>query len=322
MRPSLSNVSRVFAGLLVLAATSSAAGCGQSGVMLFEPATRCPMYAACGDCLADTGCGWCASTVRCVAHDAACTSFGSSCGSPVPDAARTDAGSAAACADARACGSCTATAACGWCGSTSRCLEGDSIGPTSGSCSTGWAYFPSECTTTARDAGPPPPRDHDVYCGSAGGGTAASAFCRCDPLDANTGTVRYSGSDCAEHPSSPAFCCAGPGYPGSGTATCECHYSLQWICTASGTNICDCAYYVRDLPGHITTCDDAPGPDGYPWLCCRTTYGSCRCFNTSGGTAHCGSGDTVVHDCVTPAVIAPTSCPSGTTSTATCSRGL
>jgi MYXO-CTERM domain-containing protein len=71
---------------------------------------------------------------------------------PRPDAGVTppfDAGTPTdPCNAITSCGECTPQATCGWCSSTRRCMTGVVAGPTVGSCPSGWAPFPMNCTTT------------------------------------------------------------------------------------------------------------------------------------------------------------------------------
>ena len=50
----------------------------------------------------------------------------------------------AACSSALACTSCTVQSGCGWCAATVACVAGNSLGPTTGSCTQGWAYNTSQ----------------------------------------------------------------------------------------------------------------------------------------------------------------------------------
>ena len=57
--------------------------------------------------------------------------------------------SPADCASFTTCGDCTPTPGCGWCGATSACMNGDTDGPTSGTCASDWAWVASECPCPA-----------------------------------------------------------------------------------------------------------------------------------------------------------------------------
>ncbi len=54
------------------------------------------------------------------------------------------------------CGECTPQATCGWCTSTRRCMTGEVSGPTVGTCPSGWAPFPMNCSTPQVDSGVAP----------------------------------------------------------------------------------------------------------------------------------------------------------------------
>ena len=69
------------------------------------------------------------------------------------------------CANLNSCNGCTGNNGCGWCSGSSTCMAGDSSGPTSGSCSRGWAADLTACTTTAPNPDDPCSQFSSTGCG-------------------------------------------------------------------------------------------------------------------------------------------------------------
>ncbi len=137
-----------------------------------------------------------------------------------------------------------------------------------------------------------------------------------------SGTPSYEGPGCDGGFGTDQFCCEDPGFPESGGG-CRCYDDTgpNWRCTAYSADFCDCSF--QDSAAGGTTCDDLPGPNGVPWLCCANAVDNqCYCYENSFGDT-CGN-DTPVSNCAaipsgwqTP----PQSCPGGTTPVLECSPG-
>jgi hypothetical protein len=52
------------------------------------------------------------------------------------------------CGLATNCADCTYGYNCGWCGATGMCVPGADMGPTNGTCASGWAWYQSDCPAT------------------------------------------------------------------------------------------------------------------------------------------------------------------------------
>jgi MYXO-CTERM domain-containing protein len=78
------------------------------------------------------------------------------------------------------CDACTPYDGCGFCGATSACVSGTETGPVSGSCASGYVWYPADCTTdpggTAR-FGDPCASPTDCGSGSLCVSDGTSAFC-------------------------------------------------------------------------------------------------------------------------------------------------
>lgn len=75
-------------------------------------------------------------------------------GVSIPDAGVVDAGSTSdPCNRYTSCSGCTPVNGCGWCSASNRCVSSTSSGPIAGSCSGGFRWLPSECSSTPVDAG-------------------------------------------------------------------------------------------------------------------------------------------------------------------------
>jgi hypothetical protein len=85
------------------------------------------------------------------------------------------------------CATCTPNNNCGWCAGNGQCMTGTQTGPTMGSCSGGYVWFPNDCNMmTGTDAGPSgtgrfgDPCTTPTDCGSGGlcvGNGMGTAFC-------------------------------------------------------------------------------------------------------------------------------------------------
>jgi hypothetical protein len=147
-------------------------------------------------------------------------------------------------------------------------------------------------------------------------------FCSCSST-AGSGTPAYAGVACNAAPGTySSLCCAADGYPNGGT--CDCYVAGSWNCWnfPNGTD-CGCSLSARP-PGTAvaTECNNSPGPDGLPWVCCADAI-SCSCQEHVSG---CGPGQSVVTDCLAGAAalgvaLPPAGCPSGTTLVSDCSTG-
>jgi MYXO-CTERM domain-containing protein len=82
-------------------------------------------------------------------------------GGPVPDAG-TPPPPTDRCAALTSCGGCTPYDGCGWCGASGRCMSGTASGPTGATCSGGWVWLPSDCSSTP----PPDPCSRNTTCGT------------------------------------------------------------------------------------------------------------------------------------------------------------
>ncbi len=51
------------------------------------------------------------------------------------------------------CGDCTPNAGCGFCTATSQCVSGTQTGPSSGTCASGYVWYPADCTASAPGTG-------------------------------------------------------------------------------------------------------------------------------------------------------------------------
>jgi len=117
---------------------------GISVPIVITVATECAARTECGACALD-GCGWCASSGRCVEGTSDGPSDGSCGGSdwmPVQGACL------GACAARTDCASCTATLGCGWCdGAGCTRLSGDYFGAADGSCpEDAWHAWSGTCS--------------------------------------------------------------------------------------------------------------------------------------------------------------------------------
>ncbi len=78
------------------------------------------------------------------------------------------------------CDSCTPHGGCGFCGATSRCVSGTSTAPRTGSCASGYVWYPMDCTTTTGGTGrfgDPCTSPTDCGSGSLCVSDGSSAFC-------------------------------------------------------------------------------------------------------------------------------------------------
>jgi len=152
-----------------------------------EPEDPCTQYTSCAGCTPVNGCGWCGATNRCVSSTqtgpvaGSCASgfawFPQQCTTTPPP---TDAGPATdRCAQFSAsCGACTPNGGCGWCGATSRCVSSTQMGPISGTCASGFAWFPQDCTAGMASFGEPCRTLQDCNGGGiCAGSSSVSAFC-------------------------------------------------------------------------------------------------------------------------------------------------
>lgn len=133
-------------------------------------------------------------------------------------------------------------------------------------------------------------KDHVVTC--TGVGHVNPTWCTCTG-DANGGKTKIVGS-CTKDPSfAPMTCCADAGFPDAGS--CSCFLSQAWRCLAFSGE-CSCSYYWdKDAVQYTTTvCDAVPEPNGTPWRCCKSKFGSCGC--KANGPA-CAADETEVKDC-------------------------
>ena len=121
-----------------------------------NPGDPCSRYTSCAGCAPINNCGWCGATNQCVTSTASGPVGGScsagfvwdprSCTTTPP----TDSGSTSSdpCATNATCGTCTPAANCGWCNGSAQCMTGNAggTGPATGTCASGWAWQPSECS--------------------------------------------------------------------------------------------------------------------------------------------------------------------------------
>jgi hypothetical protein len=148
------------------------------------------------------------------------------------------------------------------------------------------------------------------------------AECSCIS-NCGTGAATYEGVGCKGGFGSNQFCCADAGYPGGG-GSCRCWDDVgpNWTCTTLSADWCDCSYG-NSAPGG-GACDNVPGPNGIPWLCCASAPGGwCSCFENSFGDS-CEGDQVEVANCASPPAgwqSPPQSCPGGTTPVQECSPG-
>lgn len=82
------------------------------------------------------------------------------------------------CAQFTSCAGCTPVNGCGWCGATNRCVSSTQMGPVSGSCASGFAWLPQECSAGMASFGEPCRTLQD--CNGGGicvGSTTVMPFC-------------------------------------------------------------------------------------------------------------------------------------------------
>lgn len=82
-------------------------------------------HSTCGDCAADSRCGWCASTQTC--------SEGNTTGPFAGTCQAWDHGTCP-CASSTDCSSCNLDSRCGWCATSQTCVRGNSSSPVFGTC--------------------------------------------------------------------------------------------------------------------------------------------------------------------------------------------
>jgi MYXO-CTERM domain-containing protein len=151
-----------------------------------QPDDPCAQFTSCAGCTPVNGCGWCGATGRCVSSTqtgpvaGSCASgfawFPQQCTTTPPP---TDAGPATdPCTRNTSCGACTPVNGCGWCGATNRCVTSTPTGPVSGTCASGFAWQPQECTAGMASFGEPCRTLQD--CNGGGicvGSTTVMPFC-------------------------------------------------------------------------------------------------------------------------------------------------
>ena len=157
----------------------------------------CSRYTSCAGCTPVNGCGWCGASNSCVSSTqtgptrGACASgfawLPQECttATPTPDAGTTT----DPCNRFTSCAGCTPINGCGWCGASNTCVSSTQTGPTRGTCASGFAWLPQECTTATADAGTTP----------VGGTAAFGEPCR-SPADCASGGI------CVSSATSGAFC--------------------------------------------------------------------------------------------------------------------
>lgn len=162
-----------------------------------------------------------------------------------------------------------------------------------------------------------PVKDHVVDCSAVG--HTDPLWCTCT-TDKNTGPTKVTGS-CVKDPSfAPMTCCADSAYPSSGA--CECYLSQAWRCLSFDSTSCSCDYFwAADAVQYTTTvCDAVPEPNGTPWRCCATKYGTCECKQNG---AACAVGEKEVSDCASDVKIGLSpfkGCATGQTQVSGCSN--
>lgn len=139
-----------------------------------------------------------------------------------------------------------------------------------------------------------------------------------------SGEPEYEGVSCDGGFGSGSFCCAEPGFPGAGNG-CSCYdqQGPNWQCDSFVAEFCSCGY--DSGPPGGGPCDNAPLPNGIPWLCCASASSNdCACFQNDIGQTCPGADDVVVSSCTNPpAGWQPPrqSCPAGTNPVLECSPG-
>ncbi len=150
------------------------------------PEDPCTQFTSCAGCTPNNGCGWCGASNRCVTSTQSGPVAGSCAGgfawfpqqcttTPPPDAGpATD-----RCNQfSGSCGACTPNGGCGWCGATNRCVSSTQMGPVSGSCASGFAWFPQDCTAGMASFGEPCRTLQDCNGGGiCAGSSTTSPFC-------------------------------------------------------------------------------------------------------------------------------------------------
>lgn len=140
----------------------------------------CARLTSCDGCTPVDGCGWCGATSQCMPGNASGPIGGSCAGNWawLPSDCRS--GTTDPCNRYTTCGTCTPISGCGWCGAMNRCVSGTMSGPRTGSCSSGWAWLPMECTDGSMGTsgfGEPCTRPGDCASGGVCVSDGTTAFC-------------------------------------------------------------------------------------------------------------------------------------------------
>jgi len=173
----------------------------------------CGGYTSCAGCTPNAGCGWCGGERSCRTGTSGGASGGGACTGWIWEPRDCGGTTTDPCAANTTCSTCTPVDGCGWCGASSQCARGTATGPSSGSCASGYAWLPSDCTGGGTAAFGEPcasPRDcaSGGYC--VGDGTAGSGICSRACVD-DCGCPR--GYECVGLTGSTDMAC----YPGTNT---------------------------------------------------------------------------------------------------------
>lgn len=106
----------------------------------------CAGFTSCAGCTPAAGCGWCSTERNCRSGTASGASGGGACTGWIWDPRDCAGTTTDPCAANTTCSTCTPVDGCGWCGASSQCARGTATGPSTGSCASGYAWLPSDCT--------------------------------------------------------------------------------------------------------------------------------------------------------------------------------
>lgn len=127
-------------------AADDAAEPGDVAVAPRDAASPCESLTTCAECPGRAGCGWCASTSRCMSGSPTRSDDGSCTGSDWIYSNLSCPGGTDTCTSSSSCATCTPRSGCGWCRTTNRCQSGTSTGSADGRCTGGnWSWVSSSC---------------------------------------------------------------------------------------------------------------------------------------------------------------------------------